>query len=131
MASPLLSVDALAVEVRSKLSVAEPAEAFRVVADWFGRARASGERDLVRAIEDAPATTCDPRWDAMLAGLAEQLCLDRQLPCPKWPLEPHRYLATWWFMTPYPSLHPSAFAEAPSALANRGVFIHRADFESV
>ena len=63
--------------------------------------------------------------------MAEQLCLDRQLRCPRWPLEPQRYLATWWFMTPYLSLHPSAFVEAPSALANRGVFIHRADFEGV
>jgi len=90
MSSPLPTVNDVAIEVCSRLSVGELAEAFRVVADWFGRAGASDESDMARAIADAPATTGDPRWDAMLAGLAEQLCLDRHLRCPRWPFEPVR-----------------------------------------
>lgn len=121
----------VATEVRERLADEARAEAFRIVADWYGRARRSASDEVERAIGCRPDSTKDSRWDAMLAGLTEQLCLDQGRPCPRWALAKDRYLATWWFMSPHASLHPSAFVEAPVALANHGVFIHRADFESL
>ena len=94
----------------------------------FRRARSVDRAGLVA---DEPPPTGDPRWDALLAGVVEQLCFDHMLPVPRWAMDPVRFLEQWWFVTPYRSLHPSAFAEAPPALANRGVFIHRRSLESV
>jgi hypothetical protein len=103
----------------------------RLVADWYGRALRSGPAAVERAIAPRPDSTEDARWDALLAGLTAQLCLEQGRQCPRWALASDRYLATWWFMSPHASLHPSAFVEAPVALANHGVFIHRADLESL
>jgi hypothetical protein len=131
MSVPLLMLTEVAVEVRDRLAEDARAEAFRLVADWYGRALRSGPAAVERAIAPRPDSTEDARWDAMIAGLTEQLCLEQGRRCPRWALASDRYLATWWFMSPHSSLHPSAFVEAPAALANHGVFIHRADFESV
>jgi hypothetical protein len=60
----------------------------------------------------------------MLAGVVEHLCFHHDVAVPAWALRPERFLDRWWFVTPYKSLHPSAFAETPAALGNRGVFIH-------
>jgi hypothetical protein len=62
--------------------------------------------------------------DALLAGVVEHLCFHHDVPVPAWAIRPARFLERWWFVTPYRSLHASAFAETPAALANRGVFIH-------
>ena len=131
MAVVLTSLGDVALQVRHELGSGGKADAFRIVCDWYSRARRSTPEELERAISEAPVETNDPAWDAMLAGLTEQVCLSRALRCPRWAFAPGRFLATWWFLTPYVSLHPSAFVEAPSALANRGVFIHAADLESV
>jgi hypothetical protein len=131
MSAPLGSLMDVAAEVRERLAEDARTEAFRVVADWYSRARRKTADEVEGAIERRPESTNDPRWDALLAGLTEQLCLEQGRPCPRWALAEDRYLTAWWFMTPHTSLHPSAFVEAPVALANHGVFIHRADFESL
>lgn len=131
MPAPLITLPEVAIEVRERLAEDARAEAFRIVADWYSRARRSGTAAVEHAIECRPDSTNDGRWDAMLAGLTEQLCLDQGRPCPRWALARDRYLTTWWFMSAHASLHPSAFVEAPVALANHGVFIHRADFDSL
>jgi hypothetical protein len=130
MAATLPTLMDVAAEVRERLAEDARAEAFRIVADWYSRARRSTADEVEHAIARCPSTT-DRRWDALLAGLTEQLCLEQGRACPRWALAEDRYLTAWWFMTPHTSLHPSAFVEAPAALANHGVFIHRADFESL
>jgi len=119
MASLLPTLVELAADVRERLDADARAEAFRLVADWYGRARRSGVGEMDHAIAVAPDSTDDVRWDAMLAGSTDQLCLQRDLCCPRWPFAPDRYLTTWWFMSPCVSPHPSAFVQAPSALARR------------
>ncbi len=96
--------------------------------DELERASAPDRPGLV--IDEPPATG-DRRWDAMLAGVVEHLCFHHGLPTPHWTMEPARFLDEWWFVTPYPSLHASAFVATPSALANRGVFIHESSLQSV
>lgn len=131
MVQSLESLVSVGAAVSDSLRLEDGSQALRIVADWFGRAQKASLDDLDRAIADEPAGTGDPRWDALLAGVAEQIALDRARTCPRWTLAPHRYLPTWWFMSRYPSVHPSAFVEAPKALANRGVFVHRDDLRSV
>ena len=125
------SIDVLAGDLLQSLQRGVPAEAFRVATHWYAWAHRCTKEELSLSLREPPRATQDPRWDALLAGLAEQLCLERQLDCPPWAFEPPRYLKSWWFPTPYRSLHPSAFVESPGGLKNRGVFIHRADLESV
>jgi len=112
------------------LSLSSP-EALRLAADWYTRARRLAGDALVGLIEKRPPSTGDLRWDALLAGLVEQLALMRRVPCPGWAFTLELFLGEWWFLSPYPSVHPSALVEAPASLANRGVFVHAADLESL
>ncbi len=77
-----------------------------------------------RLVAEEPPGTGDIRWDAMLAAATEHLCFHRGLGVPRWTLSPERFLQEWWFVTPYPCLHASAFVATPAAFASRGVFVH-------
>jgi len=70
-----------------------------------------------------PGSTGDSRWDALVAGVGEDLAYRLGFEVPKWTrCEP---LTTFWFFSEYPKTHPTAFVETPAALARRGVFIRR------
>jgi hypothetical protein len=127
----LQTISETAVQIRRCLAVGDDHEALRWVAQFVAEFQRARSVDRAGLVADEPPPTGDPRWDAMLAGVVEQLCFDHELAVPGWAMRPGRFLAQWWFVTPYPSLHPSAFAETPVALANRGVFIHRQSLESV
>lgn len=77
-------------------------------------------------IDIEPEPTGDRRWDALLAGVAEDIALRRHLPVPAWTVAPIRFLDQWWFVGEFSALHPLALVETPAAIANRGVFIRRA-----
>lgn len=129
----LPTIVGIASEIRRCLGAEPPDrhEALRWAAQFvadFERAPA-GERPGL--VVDEPATTGDLRWDALLAGLAEHLCFHHVLPVPRWALDPGRFLETWWFVSPYPSVHASAFVATPAALANRGVILHASSLTSV
>lgn len=87
--------------------------------------------DLADAINREPRTTGDKRWDALLAGVVEDLAFTRRLPIPAWTADPRRFLETWWFVTRYKAMHATAMAHTPAALANRGVFVTRASLVNV
>lgn len=72
----------------------------------------------------APPSTGDPRWDAMIAGVTEDIAFRLGYAVPEWTvIDP---LDEWWFVTPVAKLEPTAFVESPPALSRRGVFIRRA-----
>ncbi len=89
------------------------------------------DAEVPRLLDNRPAPTGDKRFDALLAGVVEDLCLGRGLPAPGWVAEPERFLDEWWFVEDVPALHGSAMARAPAALAIRGVFVPRESLESV
>jgi hypothetical protein len=127
----LQTISETAAQIRRCLAVPDDHEALRWVAQFVAEFRRAPLADRPGLVAGEPPPTGDPRWDAMLAGVVEQLCFDGGLAIPGWVMQPGRFLEQWWFVTPYRSLHPSAFAETPVALANRGVFIHRQSLESV
>jgi hypothetical protein len=127
----LQTIGETATQIRRCLAVSDDHEALRWVAQFVAEFRHAPVGDRPRLVADEPAPTGDRRWDAMLAGVVEQLCFDHELAVPRWAMQPDRFLDQWWFVTPYRSLHASAFAETPAALANRGVFIHGRSLESV
>ena len=92
------------------------------------RLDASGVTGNVRE----PATTGNRGWDALIAGVVEDLAYRHGVAVPRWALEPERSTDDcWWFVTSIPALHPTAFVETPASLANRGVFIRRASLVNV
>jgi hypothetical protein len=127
----LQTIGETAVEVRRSLRAAEEQEALRWVAQFVSDFRQAPAAERPFLVEDEPPTTGDRRWDALLAGVVEHLCFHHDVPVPAWAIRPARFLERWWFVIPYRSLHASAFAETPAALANRGVFIHASSLESV
>lgn len=76
-----------------------------------------------------PMTTGDRRWDAMLAGCAEDLAMSNGWPVPPW-TRGHA-LPSFWFVGSAPSLRAYAFARSPFSLHVRGVMVDPADLESV
>ena len=87
--------------------------------------------DVVQLLEVDPGSTGDVRWDALVAGVVENIAFRRNSKVPSWTGHPNRFLATWWFVTDFHRLHPTAFVETPAAIANRGVFLRRSSLENV
>jgi len=127
----LQTVSETALQVRRCLEASDKHEALRWVAQFVEEFERASAADRPGLVTDEPPATGDRRWDAMLAGVVEHLCFHHGVPTPRWTMEPSRFLEQWWFVTPYRSLHPSAFVETPAALANRGVFIHKSSLQSV
>ncbi len=127
----LQTVSETALQVRRCLDAAKQQEALRWVAQFVDEFDHASQADRSGLVAAEPPSTGDPRWDALLAGVVEHLCFHHDLPTPEWTLRPSRFLERWWFVTPYRSLHASAFVSTPPALANRGVFIHESSLRSV
>lgn len=88
--------------------------------------------DLAAHLYEAPRLTGDRGWDALIAGVVEDVAFRHSIAVPRWAMEPERSTDDrWWFVTTIPALHPTAFVETPASLANRGVFIRRASLVNV
>ena len=104
--------------------------ALRLAAELWGRL-AGIAGDLAAEIEDDPGSTGDQRWDALIGGVVERAAHAAGSRAPVWTAAKSRFLDSWWFVTPYQSLHASALVDTPAELANRGVFLHSSSLESV
>lgn len=90
------------------------------VDDFRGSSR-TGKRWL---IETSPQLTGDPRVDAAIAGVVEELCSENALPAPSWVDAPSRFVAPWWFVNELPGYEATALRDSPFALARHGVFVN-------
>jgi len=127
------TLSAVATEIRRCLAQSKPDrhESLRWVTQFMvDYARASGD---VRPamVADEPGPTGDRGWDALLAATAEHVCYHHGVKVPRWSMSPERFLATWWFVSPYRSVHASALVGTPAAFANRGVFVHASSLTGV
>jgi hypothetical protein len=121
-------------------SLAEAAQAIR--ASLAGPDRARGESEAIRLafsfiksyeqawvpervhlLEDCPETVGDPRFDALLAAIAEHLSAEHGSESPPWVGHASRFLETWWFVAGMKSLEADALVHSPISFARRGVFI--------
>lgn len=78
--------------------------------------------DLEELVAERPADTGEARADALLAAIAEHLAATRDLRCPRWVHEPHRFLDRFWFVSDVPGFRAIALAQTPMALKRRGIF---------
>ena len=106
-------------------------EALRWAVELINEFRRADPADRTALVDPEPETTGSREWDAFLAACVEWVCAAADVAIPAWTRRPERFLDRWWFVTPYRSLHASAFVHTPAAFANRGVFIHRSSLESI
>lgn len=89
-------------------------------AEVYERGRVS---ERVHLLEDCPEPVGDPRFDALLAALAEHLCAEKGTESPAWVGHESRFLDTWWFVAGMKSLEADAIVHSPISFARRGVFL--------
>lgn len=126
----LLTTSAAASAIRLGLRRSwRTADLLRVVRELRANSRhlATGaDRDAFFA---EPSTTGDQRWDAMLAGNAEDLAMTMGFAPPAW--SRGHALPEFWFVGSMPELQAYAFAYSPFSMQVRGVMVDPADLESV
>jgi hypothetical protein len=83
------------------------------------------------AVAQKPITTKYARFDALLAGVVEMLCLTSNLMPPGWVYDLEYFLERFEWFTPIPSLEALAFANTPPPIALRGVFVDERSLMSV
>lgn len=106
-------------------------EAFRLVADLAARLDRLTPGEFITDTRPDPGSAGDRRWDALIAGVIERAAHRVGVRVPSWTAVPARFLQTWWFVSPYETLHASALVESPPELANRGVFLHESSLSRV
>lgn len=107
-------------------------ERLRIVRQFIMDVDRLGYGELVEQVAEAPNLTGDRGWDALVAGVVEDVAYRHGIAVPRWAMEPERSTDDrWWFVTTIRDLHPTAFVETPASLANRGVFIRRASLVNV
>jgi transcriptional regulator with XRE-family HTH domain len=115
--------------IRVAITVGDAPFALRLVAEIVAWVR-DGRID-VSALDHEPGSVGDPRWDAMLGGIAEMLTRELGSTVPPWASAPGRFLDAPWFVTSMRSVRAFVFVETPASLAARGVFLSAASFRSV
>jgi hypothetical protein len=80
---------------------------------------------LLVAVE--PALTGDPRFDALLAAIAEDLCVHAEIARPAWVHSSSRYLDGFWWVSNLPSARARALVHTPASYLRRGVMLDRHD----
>lgn len=86
--------------------------------------------DPAEMIAFEPASTGDERWDALIAGVVEDVAFRHRIPAPAWALDAPP-LAAWWFVTDFERAHPTVFIETPATISRHGVYIQRASLVNV
>ena len=82
---------------------------------------------LVLLVSAEPAPTGDTRFDALLAAIAEDLCVHADEVPPAWVHADQRFLDRAWWVSDLPSARAAALVHAPASFRRRGVMIDRRD----
>lgn len=96
----------------------------------FLRAAASDGHRLRVLVAAEPAPAGDPRFDALLAAIAEDLCVHAGIRPPAWVHDDRRFLAGLWWVSDLPAARASALVHAPASYRRRGVMLDRHDLEA-
>lgn len=77
-----------------------------------------------------PARTGDARFDALLAALAEDLCVHAGIRPPNWVFDEERFLQRMWWVSDLPSARAEALVHTPASYRRRGIMLARHDLEA-
>jgi transcriptional regulator with XRE-family HTH domain len=105
------------------------ARRLRLVFEFLRGAHDDGH-PLTLLVAAEPVPTGDPRFDALLAAVAEDLCIRGTEEPPRWVHRPGRFLAAAWWVADLPSARAAALVHTPASYRRRGVMIDRHDLEA-
>jgi transcriptional regulator with XRE-family HTH domain len=94
------------------------------------RGAADDGRPLRLLVAAEPAPTGDARFDALLAAVAEHLCVHAGITPPAWVHEPQRVLDGLWRVVDLPAARAQALVQTPASFRRRGVLLDRHDLEA-
>lgn len=97
----------------------------------FLRAAAEDGHPVRLLVAAEPARTGDVRFDALLAAIAEDLCVHAGLRPPSWVLDEGRILQGMWWVSDLPSARAQALVHTPASYRRRGIMLARHDLEAV
>ena len=105
---------------------ADEARRLRFVFEFLRGAQEDGH-PLVLLVAAEPPSTGDVRFDALLAAIAEDLCVHAGEAPPSWVHDPSRFLDRAWWVSGLPSARAAALVHAPASFRRRGVMLDRYD----
>ena len=76
---------------------------------------------------DEPPLTGNPRYDALLAAIAEHITARYGRPGPLWSISTDRFLSTPWWISNLPSARTYAAVWTPASFHRRGIYLDRHD----
>ena len=104
-------------------SMGSDAERRRLVLEFVEDYRWEPLERRAPRLGERPPTTGDPRYDALMAALAEHLAHHDAIEVPEWAYDADRFLEQWWFPIDLPSVRTDALVHSPAAFRSRGIFI--------
>jgi len=96
----------------------------------FLRGAAEDDHPVRLLVAAEPAATGDARFDALLAAMAEDLCVHAGIRPPTWVYGDSRFLAGMWWVSDLPSAKAGALVHTPASYRRRGIMIARPDLEA-
>ncbi|HUY05640.1 MAG TPA: helix-turn-helix transcriptional regulator [Acidimicrobiales bacterium] len=96
--------------------------AFRVCLELTDDLKSVTPYRLAQLTMDAPSLSGDSRYDALIAAIVEDVCVNAGAPTPPWVYEDTRTTERW-YVTDIESLHEDADRETPPIYRRHGVYI--------
>jgi transcriptional regulator with XRE-family HTH domain len=106
-----------------------PRDLLRVVREQRSNAKWVSHPIDQRVFFARPSTTGDRRWDALLAGSAEEMALRRHVSIPDWTKDVR--VENPWYVTNDPGFNDYLTTHSPPSFRSRGVMIDPEALESV
>lgn len=125
------TVTEFALSIGKAITDKKLSRAFRLIIQLSDNLKAV-QPEICVALCAAPApTTGDRKFDALLAGVVENVLRARRLPVPQWVDEESRKLAEPWIVDQYQKDLKVAAKVTPRALLKHNVLIDEREFQSV
>jgi transcriptional regulator with XRE-family HTH domain len=108
------------------LQASDERHRLRLVFEFLRGAADDGYPPLLLVASEPPLIG-DPRFDALLAAIAEDLCVRAGVVPPPWVHKRERFLDGFWWVSDLPSARARALVHAPASFRRRGVMLDRHD----
>ena len=119
-----LTIDDVAAALSSLIDSDGVRAIWRRLLDFVDDFRGSSHTGKQWLIETSPRLTGEPRADAAIAGVVEELCTESALAVPSWVDASTRFVTPWWFVNELPGYEATALRDSPYTLARHGVFVN-------
>jgi transcriptional regulator with XRE-family HTH domain len=123
------SLAELAVTITEDLEDDRERDALRLLFGFADDFRGSSRAGRVALLRDEPPATGAPRFDALLAGVAEHFASEGAISAPVWVNGAGRFVEPWWFVASRPAFHAYTLSNTPALIARHGVFMAREVFD--